>query len=331
MAPLLDLPQLLADHGVDADATIRASGLDRALFADPENTIAFAAAGRLLTQAAADARCACIGLELCGQLGLDVLGVLGRAARLAPDVATALRALILHLHLHDRGAVPSLWEAGGYAFFGYTIHCPDAVGTEHIYDCALAVSHNVIRELAGPGWRPTEVRLFRDAPDDLTPYRECFRARLRFQARQAAIVFPVADLRCPLALADSRAYAAALRDLERLDFLYGGGLADKVQRVLRRVLITGDPDATDLRGMARLFALHPRTLNRRLHAEGTSFRAVLEGTRYDIARQLLRDTRLPATEIAHGLGYSSSAGFSHAFRRWSGATATAWRARHRAT
>jgi AraC-like DNA-binding protein len=328
MAPLLGLPQLLADHGRDPHVTIRAAGVDPARFTDPENSIGFTTVGRLLTQAAADTGNPCLGLTLCRHHGLDVLGLLGRAVRLAPDVGSALRALILHLHLHDRGAVPALWEAGPNALFGYSIDCADVLGTQHIYDCALAVMQNILRELAGPGWRATEVRLFRTAPALLTPYRQLYRAPLRFGAQQAAVVFPAADLKRPCPEADPLAYAAALRQLAALETRADARLADQVQRVLYRLFMSGEVEATDLAGIARLFALHPRTLNRRLRAEGTSFKAVLEATRYAIARQLLRDTRLPANDIALALGYGSAAAFGHAFRRWSGTTAIRWRSRH---
>jgi AraC-like DNA-binding protein len=80
-----------------------------------------------------------------------------------------------------------------------------------------------------------------------------------------------------------------------------------------------------LQEVARLFAIHPRTLNRRLHAEGTTFNALLSEIRYNVARQLLRDTHLQTADIALILGYAESASFNHAFRRWSATTATAWR------
>lgn len=331
MAPLLDLPKLLAEYGVESAATLRAAGVEPTLFADEDNSIAFSAAGRLLAQAAADSGCTTIGLALGRRLGLDVLGVLGHPARFAPDVETALRALILHLHLHDRGAVPALWVRGGNALFGYSIYCADVPGTQQVYDCALAVCNNIVGELAGDGWQATEVRLFRDAPEQLAPYRQCFRAPLRFQAQQAAVVFPAADLKRPLPAADPVAYAEAMRRLESLDSRSGSRLADKVQRVLRQLFTTGDLDATHREGLARLFAIHPRTLNRRLRSEGTSFDALLTTTRYEIARHLLRDTGLPTIEIARRLGYSDSAAFGHAFRRWSGTTATAWRSNHAPT
>jgi AraC-like DNA-binding protein len=331
MAPLLGLPRLLADRGLDGDAVIREVGCDPALFGDPDNTIDFAAVGRLLVHTAAATGYPYPGLELGRGAGLDALGPLGQAIRLAPDVGTALRALILHFHLHNRSAVPSLRETKSEAMFGYTIYCPDVPGTDHIYDAALAISLNAIAELAGKGWKATEVRLFRDPPTDPEPFRRHFRTRLRFAAAHAAIVFPAADLARPLAGADPSAYALALRQLSALEAATDARLlTNQVRRLLHRLFLSGSgPEGIDLPRVARLFALHPRTLNRRLRAQGTTFNALLAETRYAIARQLLRDTGLQTRDIAFILGYAASASFGLAFRRWSGTTATAWRHSHR--
>lgn len=331
MAPLLPLPRVLSDFGLDADKVIREVGCDPALFRDPTNTIDFAAVGRLLVHAAAVTGYPFPGLEVGRRSGLDALGPLGQAIRFAPDVGTALRALILHFHLHTRGAVPTLWEGGSQAMVGYTIYCPDIPGTDQIYDGALAIILNMIKELAGKGWKATEVRLFRDPPRDLESFRRHFRTRLRFAAEHAAIVFPAADLARPTAGADPVAYARALRDLENREASSDGRLfRSQVLRLLHRLFVSGSgPDGIDRQKVAQLFALHPRTLNRRLRADGTSLGALLSEVRYEIARQLLRDTRLSSAHIAYALGYSDAASFNHAFRRWSGTTPTAWRSAYR--
>jgi len=328
MAPLCGLPQLLSDHGLDADAVIRAQGCNPLLFRDPDNTIAFSALGRLLAHAAEVTGCRYPGLELGRHWGIDALGVVGRTARLAPDVGSALRCLILNLHLHDRGAVPYLWTDGEQSMFGYSLYCTEVVGTEHIYDTALAIGHNIMQEFAGPGWHATKVLFHRAPPANATPFRQHFSAPLRFGAYRAAIVFPAADLKRPSPTADPNKYAVALRDLESLDVLSGGGLADKVRRLLLRLLTTEtslNGVAPDREAVANLFALTPRTLNRRLRTEGTSFAALLAAARYDIARELLRDTQLQLKEVAWVLGYADDVSFIHAFRRWSGATPSAWR------
>ena len=120
-----------------------------------------------------------------------------------------------------------------------------------------------------------------------------------------------------------------MQEIDTLEAHGAGDLSTQLRRVLRRLLISGAcQQETCLEHVAKLFAIHRRTLNRRLRAQGTSFKALIDETRYDIARQLLRDTRLPVAEIAAALDYSECSAFDRAFRRWSGASPSAWRTAH---
>lgn len=60
----------------------------------------------------------------------------------------------------------------------------------------------------------------------------------------------------------------------------------------------------------------PRTLRRRLREESTSYRDVIDELRMRVAIKYLRDTQLSIGEIAVSLGFSETANFRHAFRRW---------------
>lgn len=330
MGPIMGLPRLLIEHGVDADATIRAYGCDPALFADADNSLSFDMVGGLLARAAAVTGCPYPGLQVCQPGGGEALGIVGRTARLAPDLGAALRCVVRSLHLHDRGAVPYLRADSDQAVFGYSFYSTGVMGTAHIYDTALAIAYDLIRELVGQDWRASEVRHFRDPSDVVSPFRDLFAARLRFGASQAAIVFPAADLKRPLASADQQRFRAALIDLASLDVRNGGSLAQQVRRELLRLLAAGgglEKHACKRAALAAMLRLHPRNLNRRLQSEGTTFAAELARARYDIARALLRDTRLQIGDIAATLGYAETAPFARAFRYWSGTTASDWRDR----
>jgi AraC-like DNA-binding protein len=327
MAPLLVVPALLTEMGVDPGPLIAEAGLDPALFADPDNTIAFADGGRFLALCASRTGCQHLGLLMGERQGLSVLGALGLMARHAPDLGTALRDIILHLHVHDRGAVPALRVSGDRALLGYTIYQSDVPGTPQIYDAAVAICYRLLQDLAGPGWEATEVCLCQPPPADIEPYRRIYRIRLRFRAEYHGVAFAAACLDRPLTGADPLVYRQTLEEIAALSALDSGGLAGQIRRVLRRLLIGGAGQAeTSLEEVSKLFSIHPRTLNRRLRDQGTSFKALIDALRYEVARQLLRDTRLPAAEIASALGYSEPAAFNRAFRRWSGMAPLAWRA-----
>jgi AraC-like DNA-binding protein len=329
MAPLLPLPDVLAACGLDAPAVILESGGAPELFDDPENVIGFREMGRLLMHCASAAGMPDLGLETGRRSGLEVLGIIGHLARRAPDVGSALRTIVLYLHLHDRGAVPVLWEGGSQAMLGYVIHRPDVPGIEQIYDGAVAIVFNILRSLAGRDWTASEVWLHRAQPADVGPYRRHFRCRIRFDAPRAAVVFPADDLQRPLETADAPTFERIRDEVETLAAIRGMDLSARVRQVLRRLVVSGiEPGDPQLEQVAKLFAIHGRTLNRRLHAEGTTFKALVAETRYEIARQLLRDTPLPILEIAVALGYRDTTAFSRAFSGWCGTPPAAWRLAH---
>jgi len=79
--------------------------------------------------------------------------------------------------------------------------------------------------------------------------------------------------------------------------------------------------------VARFFGIHQRTLRKRLRVDGAHLQKLVDQARFGLARQLLRDTRLPVLEIAAALRYSDPNVFSRAFRNWAGASPRQWRER----
>jgi AraC-like DNA-binding protein len=76
---------------------------------------------------------------------------------------------------------------------------------------------------------------------------------------------------------------------------------------------------------ARRLGLGVRTLNRRLEDEGQCFSQLHDESRYSLARQLLRFTRMPVGQVASSLAYANASAFTRAFRRWSGESPARWR------
>ncbi|MBC6407661.1 MAG: helix-turn-helix transcriptional regulator [Rhodobacteraceae bacterium] len=76
-----------------------------------------------------------------------------------------------------------------------------------------------------------------------------------------------------------------------------------------------------------MLGMSPRTLARRLQEAGTSYRAIVDDLRCDMAKTLIKDD-MSLTEIAFALGYSDQAAFSTAFRRWTGFASREYAATH---
>jgi AraC-like DNA-binding protein len=76
---------------------------------------------------------------------------------------------------------------------------------------------------------------------------------------------------------------------------------------------------------AQALGMTPRTLMRRLDADGTSFQAIKDGLRRDLAILELRAGDKSIDDIAHITGFSSSANFHRAFSKWTGVTPGTYR------
>jgi AraC-like DNA-binding protein len=274
---------------------------------------------RLLAECAARTRTPHFGL-LAGQAWrLHDLGLLGESMRHSATVGDALRSLVVHQQLNSLGGAPVLLERGATVEFGYVVYHPSPGPLDAVFDTALAVGVQQMRELCGPRWHPRRVSLPRAAPADAGVYLQHFGCPVHFDAERAAIEFAASTMQRPLPGAD----AARLRKLqERVRRLVDPHLVPSLYRAVRLLLARG---AANRQAIAQQLALHRRTFNRRLQAQGTSFREILDGVRHEAARQLLRDTELPIIGVAAALGYAEASSLNHAFRRWSGLSPTAWR------
>lgn len=77
--------------------------------------------------------------------------------------------------------------------------------------------------------------------------------------------------------------------------------------------------------IANKLNIHPRTLRRKLKAEGESFRKLITEYKMKKAINLLTMTKLNYKQIAFQLGYKSSTSFSKSFKDWTGYTPQKYR------
>ena len=323
IAPLGAVPALLREFGIDPEPLLRAHGIkDTETFKDPEATMAFAIGGRLLKTCAERTLCPYFGLLVGQRADTSVLGSVGLLLRNAPDVITALNELVTNLDLHDRGATCFLDISGNDALLGYEVYVHGVEGTDQVSDLAMAVGWNIMRTLCGPTWLPSEVRLRHEHPLDIEPYRRYFNAPLKFNAEHSSLVFPASWLPQPTQLADPSLRQVFLSRIQEMRAYTDQSFREQAHKML--VMLLGQQRCTREQ-LAEQFAMHPRTLNRRLKDAGTSFRELHGVACHEMARQLLRDTRRNFSSIANLLGYSEESAFSRAFSKWEGMPPTQWR------
>ncbi len=322
LTALRGVPEVLEELGHRCEPMLAAAGLRREDFDDYERTESFVNLDDLIGACVRETGCPHFGLLVGHHVTLQALGVPGRLARNAETVGAALQDLIAYFALHDNGGAPNLAIHDGSASLGYGIHAPGIRNADQVYDLCTAAMRNIMRELCGPNWRPDLILLPRRRPADIGPYREILGPPVRFDAVQCAILFPATWLQKPIVGADPLLHSLLE---ERATYELSNGrplLQVEVSHAIRLMLLDGQHSRAALAGR---LGMHERTLGRRLQEAGTTFQALLDEARADVARQLLHDTRAPVARISTSLGYRDPTVFTRAFRRWTGVTPREYR------
>ena len=317
------IPEMLGEFGVDPASVFGKAGFDERSLADPDGWTSFDTVGRLLNECIAATGCPHFGLLLGQRFSPATLGVVFQLMKHAGSLREAIRSLVFHLHLHDRGGVgyvlrPSPGEIG----LAYGIYRRGDFQVGPLYDFTASTIFTFMRELCGPRWKPTRISLAHRRPNNLSPYRRLFGAPLTFDAEHTAVYFAERWLDEPVHGSDPALQAAIAKLISDREAAEALTMSDKVRRVLRTMVLAGNASADTV---AFMFAMSRRSLHRQLQAEGTSLRALANATRFEVARQLLNESDMPAGDVAAVLHYSDASAFSRAFKDWSGAAPREWR------
>ena len=92
-------------------------------------------------------------------------------------------------------------------------------------------------------------------------------------------------------------------------------VSKRVRELLASELSGGQPT---IERIAKVMAITPRTLQRRLAEEGQTFQSVLDALRAELAERYLAREKLGVSEVAFLLGYADASAFARAHRRWFG-------------
>jgi AraC-like DNA-binding protein len=323
VATTMAVPALLREHGVDPVPLLAEFGLELVDFEDPENRIRYSTVMQLLGQCTEVTRCPHFGLLVGQRAGTSALGAVGFLMQSSPTVHTALEILVRHLWVHSPSVAATLVEDSSFAMLALTYQGSGLEGLVPYLDMGSAIVCNVMRGLCGHHWQATEVRFAHGRPRNLAPFRQFFKAPLRFDTGETAVVFARGWLDKPLPSADPLLHTMMQQRVNEQASLANDDVASQLRRMLPSLVTT---HSDSLAVAAKRVGLAARTLNRRLAAEGTSYLQLREEARYAIARQLLAWTDMPANQVADRLGYANSSAFTRAFRQWSGKAPAEWRA-----
>jgi len=197
------------------------------------------------------------------------------------------------------------------------------VGHRHLDDGTIIIIAKVFQYFLGPDWRPEWVEIAGTDRQRASYLEDLVGAPLRTDAKIPGVAVRLADLSTPnpdppdpneVLSFSALPSAMGVRPLV--------SARDLVWHTLAIQFAMGDMTQE---AVARQLNMGPRTFQRMLQSEGTSFRDVKADFIESRARALLAETNFEIPSIARSLGYDEPKSFQRAFRKLTGMTPTAYR------
>jgi AraC-like DNA-binding protein len=316
--------ELVGELGGDPEPFLVRFGIPRGAEDQDDAFISFDAYVNVLEAGADELGCPDFGLRLAQWQGRKILGPVAVIARNSLTVFDGLRVIERYLYIHSpalalrfvpQTAVPTLK-------FAFELTEPGLRDVVQAYELSMAVAARIIRLLGGPRARLSAVSFLHDRQGSEAAYRHALGCRARFRRPSCGFELSAALGARRIESADPEAGRLAAKYLEVTYLPPTVPLSRRVAQLAQRLLPTGQCSVEEIAGQ---LAMHPRTLQRRLAAEGTRCQHVVDAERRTQAAKYLAQPGLQLGQIAGLLGYTEQSALNRSCRRWFGATPRQYR------
>jgi AraC-like DNA-binding protein len=309
-----------AQLGLDRDTLLEAAGLSSSEVDDPDGRLPLDCVGRLWQAAFDSSGDAALGLQIARAVPFGAYRVIDFLAASAPTVGDGLVRVARYFPIITSALMWEIDDARETITLrllpNVAAGAPPVLPRPYL-EFALTVTILHCRHATGVTWPVQEVTFPFEAPVSPSLHEDTFGCRVRFRHANAGFTVTRDTWQMP--------NGAASRDLLRTLEEHAARLmasinaanvtSSQVAKLILEELEGGDPS---LPTVARRLAMSPRTLQRRLDDEGTTFAKVLDQTRRHVAEAYVADRGLALTEVAYLLGFSEPSAFTRACQRWFG-------------
>jgi AraC-like DNA-binding protein len=258
-----------------------------------------------------------LGFHLVEDFDFREIGLLYYVAASADTLGEALRRVEHYIKIQNDGVrFETLKKKSVHLRLHYT--GVSRYTDVHQIGSMIALMIRIGRRLTGNTLQPTHVRLVHHIHHGKAGLEKFLDAEVEDGARVDEIELPLASWDLPIISADPYLHNLCLRSCEEAlaqQRLTESPLKVQVENAIAALLPHG-PVRHDV--VAAELAMSPRTLTRRLAAEGSSFAGILKEVRVALAKRYIADRTLPISQIAWLLGYSEVSAFTRAFHHWTG-------------
>ena len=327
---------LVQQYGGDARRILERHGIEPAAMTDPDQFIDRTAFVDTLEYCSTLFNEPLFGLRLAETQQPEIYGCVTALSRAAPHVREGLHAFIDYLPVaHSQEGMSELVITGNMAEFRWCAPHDFEMSGQALYQGVL-LEIKMIQMLSRQAFRPSYVSLAADIRrKDLQIIEQKLGCRASTNpGRNAggfpigyAVGFPAPILDWPVPSSNKLTYTLLKSYLDRMKLMSNVSIEERVEAYIRGALASGD---CTIERCAKRLGLAVRTLQQHLTKSGLQFSNMLEAQRIECAKDYLLNSDSPLCDVASMLGYSEQTSFCRAFRRWTGTTPHAIRARETA-
>jgi len=322
-AILMNYVSVALEVGLDPYRILADTGVSPSQLRNPEARLPRGAIASILERSAMEANCPQFAMLIAERRDLSSLGPVSLVLQQQETLEDAIRTLIRYQHLLGDLLTFHLEIEGDSAVVRTQIVSNIDFVPRQAHEAVAAILSRAFTEVGGEAWKPACLHFMHAAPRSLEVHHRVLGCPVIFGSDINGVVYNREALRArnPSYRSNLAAYANSYFEAQ---FPSAPPISetDRTRRALYLMLASGN---ASIESVARQIGISPRTLQRRLEAEGTGFSAVLNGVRRELVVRHLLNNVQPVATVGEMLGYASPAAFTRWFTSEFGMSPSAWR------
>lgn len=265
------------------------------------------------------------GLKVSEIKGLDAVGPLWLLARNANTIGEVIKLMADNMAMHTQSLIIDLTEdddAGILLSVEVSLHSKSGSHASaktnsitQMVELTLALFTKLLRSALGSDWVPEYSQFRHAAPCDTQPLKKVFGEHLFFNQDVNAIHVRSTELQAPNNQNSGNGISIEAQKVAERDLESSVGqsmtFVQRVSRIIRMLINDDGVSATDV---ATALDIPVRTLQYRLKKHNTSYQALYDHAREELAKHYLSKSSLSISAIAERLHFNDTAALSNFFK-----------------
>ncbi len=313
----------LESYGCDCDAVFKRAGLDPKKLRDPNARYPASGMLKLWRLAVETTDDPCFGLSVARFWHPTSLHALGYSWMASGTLKEALERTVRYFQVLTTAGRVRLEEEPEAYLLTLEPRNSLALPADEAIDAAMATLVFMCRTSYGEQFRPLRVAMRRTLPLCGGKFAAFFQAPIDYASANNGLYLGKHELNVRLPTANAELARANDRIvMSYLARMNDGNVSMQVKTQIVDQLPSGGLNERTIAGALNLSL---RTLQRKLNELGTSYKALLDEARRDLASGYIQDPSYSISEITYLLGFSEPSNFSRAFKRWYGESPSQYR------